>query len=114
MNVYSSRRPNGGRRPAWRGNRMIGVGTPMPGVVYPSRQDLERYAAAGIFADETMGEAVTTLARRFPARIALSDGERVVAWHELDERTDRLAAGLLAAGLEPLDRAIFQIANGIE
>jgi non-ribosomal peptide synthetase component E (peptide arylation enzyme) len=85
----------------------------MPGVVYPLREDLERYVAAGLYSGETMGQAFTAIARRFPERAALSDGEAVLTFAELDALTDRVAAGLLAAGLNPLDRAVFQIANGI-
>src|SRR5262249_4662011 len=94
--------------------RMIGVRNPMPGVVYAPQPDLERYAAAGLYADETMGEAFTSIANRFPDRVAVSDGTRALTFRELDAWTDRVAAGLLAIGLKPLDRAVFQLANGIE
>ena len=92
---------------------MVGVKNPMPGVVYPERADLERYAEAGLFSSETMGEAIKSLAQRFPTSIAVSDLRSSMTFAELDDLTDRVAAGLLDAGLRPLDRAAFQVPNGI-
>ena len=93
---------------------MVGVRQPMAGVVYAPEEDLRRYVAAGLFSEETMGEAFSRTAARVPQRIALAESNVTLTFAEVDELTDRIAAGLLAIGLRPLDRATFQVANGRE
>ncbi|KAA0575180.1 AMP-binding protein [Azospirillum sp. B21] len=90
------------------------VSKPMPGVVYPSAEDVARYRAMGLFGDETMPQAFRRIATRFADRVAVSNATDTVTFRELDERSDCLAAGLLDAGLKPLDRATFQVGNSIE
>lgn len=59
------------------------------------------------------GTAVRALARAVePGRPALIHGDRVVDWATLDRRTERIAAGLLAAGLSPGDAVGHQLRNG--
>lgn len=59
------------------------------------------------------GTATRALARAVEAdRPALIHGARVVSWGELDARTERIAAGLLAAGLSPGDAVGHQLRNG--
>jgi long-chain acyl-CoA synthetase len=55
------------------------------------------------------------LAGRFPAdAVALSTPARTLTFGELDDRADRVAAGLLAAGLVPADRVLALLPNGPE
>jgi long-chain acyl-CoA synthetase len=55
------------------------------------------------------------LAGRFGAdAVALSTPTRTVTFGELDDRADRVAAGLLAAGLVPADRVLTLLPNGPE
>lgn len=55
------------------------------------------------------------LADRFGAgAVALSTPARTVTFGELDDRADRVAAGLLAAGLLPADRVLTLLPNGPE
>ena len=55
------------------------------------------------------------LAGRFGAgAVALSTPARTVTFDELDDRADRVAAGLLAAGLVPADRVLALLPNGPE
>jgi len=55
------------------------------------------------------------LAGRFGAdTVALSTPARTVTFGELDDRADRVAAGLLAAGLAPADRVLTLLPNGPE
>jgi non-ribosomal peptide synthetase component E (peptide arylation enzyme) len=92
----------------------IGVHQPMPGVVYPPREDLERYVQAGALGFETLAGAYIASFERHADQRALVGPEGDVSYRELDERTDRLAAALLGLGIKPLDRALFQIANSPE
>ena len=91
---------------------MVGVRQPMAGVVYAPGEDLRGYVEAGLFSDETLGEAFSRVAEKAPGRVALSEAGVTMTFAEVDEATDRIAAGLLAMGLHPLDRAAFQVANG--
>jgi 2,3-dihydroxybenzoate-AMP ligase len=93
---------------------MTGVRNPIPGVVYLPAADLRRYTDAGLYGPDTMGTAFTRIAERFAERAALSDGQATLTFAELDALTDRIARGLLATGLRPCDRAVFQIANSMQ
>lgn len=53
-------------------------------------------------------------ARRHPGRTAVIDGERRLAYRELDERVSRLANALFGLGLEPGDRVVDLQRNGLE
>ena len=55
---------------------------------------------------DTIGAHLDGIAARFPDRDALVVPHQGVrwTWHELRERADRLAAGLLGLGLQPGDR----------
>ena len=90
------------------------VREPIGGVIYPSEQDAIRYEALGLFSRETMAEAFSAIARKFPSRPALRDLTVLYTFDQLDARTDVVGAGLLRAGLQPNDRVIFQLVNGPE
>jgi long-chain acyl-CoA synthetase len=49
-----------------------------------------------------------------PADVALVHGARAVTYAELDERADRVAAGLVAAGCAPGDRLLALLPSGVE
>jgi acyl-CoA synthetase (AMP-forming)/AMP-acid ligase II len=49
-----------------------------------------------------------------PASVALVQGERRLAWGELDRAVDRIAAGLQAEGIGPGDRVALCAGNSIE
>ncbi|MGE0794957.1 MAG: long-chain fatty acid--CoA ligase [Acidimicrobiia bacterium] len=51
-----------------------------------------------------LGQLLTNSARRFPERPAVSWGDRVVTYAELDRRTNGLANGLVALGVAKGDR----------
>ncbi|MFM8303642.1 MAG: AMP-binding protein, partial [Actinomycetota bacterium] len=53
-------------------------------------------------------------ARRRPDKPALVEGDRVVTFAELDERTTRLAHALEARGIGPGNRVAVMLANSIE
>ncbi|MES2413793.1 MAG: AMP-binding protein [Pseudomonadota bacterium] len=84
----------------------------LPGVVYPSDESLQRDADRGVDTGQTLVAAYRQAFDAFADRTALVGSEGRMSYAELDHETDVMAAGLLAIGLKPLDRAIFQMANG--
>jgi len=62
----------------------------------------------------TVGGALRRTAQAHPDRAAFASDERTVTFRELDEETDRLAAALLALGLQPGDRAMCQLGTTVE
>ena len=93
---------------------MLGVKHPMPGVVYPTRDMLERYVTHGPLTEETLAEALMTAMRTWPDRVAVSSPVGEITYGQLDHDSDCFAAALLDMGLEPLDRVVFQVVNSIE
>jgi 2,3-dihydroxybenzoate-AMP ligase len=89
----------------------VGVTTPMPGVIYPLQPELERYVAEGALGYETLVDGFRAAAQRHPEHLALLGPGVRISYRELDELSDRLGAALLALGLAPLDRVIFQIGD---
>lgn len=64
------------------------------------------------FAGANFGVVLKALAGAIPPdRPALVHGDRVVSWGELDQITDRIAAGLAARGLQPGDIAGQMLRN---
>jgi 3-oxocholest-4-en-26-oate---CoA ligase len=59
----------------------------------------------------TLWESVTDA---LPERVAVKQGERARTWREFDDRSARLARGLVAAGLEPGAKVASYLYNGNE
>lgn len=76
----------------------------------------ERYRAAGWWRGETFGGLLRDRAAEHPDRTAIVDpaGGHRWTYGELDLRADRLAAGLLARGVEKGDRVVVQLPNTAE
>jgi 2,3-dihydroxybenzoate-AMP ligase len=72
---------------------------------------IKRYQAAGLWADQTIGEQLHATATRFPDREAVVAREGRLTYSELDVRTDQIAVGLRDLGLRPGDPVLFQVAN---
>jgi non-ribosomal peptide synthetase component E (peptide arylation enzyme) len=87
---------------------------PIAGVVYPTPERAEPALASGAWIASTVGDALSETARRHPQRKAFIGDERSIDFAELDEATERLGAALLALGLAPGDRAIFQLGTTVE
>ncbi|MFP3506110.1 AMP-binding protein [Burkholderia sp. SIMBA_062] len=87
---------------------------PIAGVVYPGRIRAEAALASGAWIASTVGDALRATAQRHPARSAFIGHDRTIDFAELDEATERLGAALLALGLAPGDRAIFQLGTTVE
>jgi len=95
-------------------DRQIGVREPLAGVVYPPREVLERYVKAGGLSLDTLPGAFIAAFEHHAAQLAITGPDGSMTFAELDERSDRLAAALLRLGIQPLDRALFQMANSPE
>jgi 2,3-dihydroxybenzoate-AMP ligase len=74
----------------------------------------ERYRAAGWWRGETFGGMLRDRSAAHPDRLAIVDGDRRWTYRELDERADRLAAGLLARGIGKDDKVVVQLPNTAE
>ena len=61
-----------------------------------------------------LGIYVTRTARRYPDRIATADANGRKSYRQFDERSNRLAQGLLSLGLRPGDRVAVQAWNRSE
>lgn len=90
---------------------MIGVGKPIPGVIYMPQERLERYVAQGHLPTTGMIDELIAGFVRFAQRPCIATEQRVWTYAEVDEASDRFAAGLIGLGLEPLDRVLFQAGN---
>lgn len=81
----------------------------LDGVVYHGASTADRYYGAGAWMRSTLGDAVRDAAREAPDKSYLVAADETVTYAAFDARTERLASGLLAAGLRPGDRALFQM-----
>ncbi|WP_084688331.1 AMP-binding protein [Paraburkholderia oxyphila] len=87
---------------------------PIAGVVYPAQADLDRYVAEGALGFETLADGFRTIAARYPENVALLGPGLRMTYAELDSKSTRLGAALLAQGLQPLDRVVFQLGNSAQ
>jgi pyochelin biosynthesis protein PchD len=93
---------------------MRAIHHPVAGVTYPSAQRAVDATASGAWIAATVGDCLRATAARHPQRPAFISDERSLNFSQLDEATERLAAGLLALGLKPGDRAIFQLGTTVD
>ncbi len=70
-----------------------------------------RYRTAGYWTGRSLGGLLRSAARRWPDRPALVDAAGKRSYRELDADADRMARGILAAGIESGDRVIVQLPN---
>lgn len=87
---------------------------PIAGVVYPTAARAEAALASGAWIASTVGDALRATAQRHPQRAAFIGDDRRIDFAQLDEATERLGAALLALGLAPGDRALFQLGTTVE
>lgn len=71
----------------------------------------ERYRRAGYWRGETFGQMLRRLADQHGERTAVVGGGQRWSYRELDQRADRLAAGLHSLGMGPGDRVVVQLPN---
>jgi non-ribosomal peptide synthetase component E (peptide arylation enzyme) len=87
---------------------------PIDGVAYPSDAQSKAYFASRSWIDCTAGDLVRRAARQDGDKTAVACDGRQLSFRELDERTEKTAAGLLRIGLRPRDRALVQLGTTIE
>ena len=80
-------------------------------VTWPAEFEL-RYREQGYWRDATLFDALARAAKEHPDKIAVVDGSCRRSYSELLRNIEALAAGLYSIGLRPLDRVVFQLANG--
>src|SRR5919108_1320918 len=86
----------------------------LEGVVRFPPEFAARYRAKGYWEDRSMRDVFADVFAKHADRIAIIDGDRSVAYSQLNERTERLALNLLEEGLNPLDRVVMQVPNVVE
>ena len=86
----------------------------LPGCVPWPEEFARRYRGRGYWRGISLFELLRQSAARTPGKTALIDGNRRLSYAELVSESEDLAAGLVALGLRPLERVIFQFSNGLE
>ncbi|MFW0785671.1 AMP-binding protein [Gordonia sp. CPCC 206044] len=82
--------------------------------VSPWPQELaDRYRALGLWQGETFDDVLRARAEDSADRTAVVDIDRRLSYAELNDRVDRLAAGLAVSGIAPDDRVLLQIPNRV-
>lgn len=83
-----------------------------PDALFPPQDSA--YRAAGLWGDRTIPAELALVAAQHAGRPAVVAAEGTLTYRELDDRTERIAAGLLRVGLEPGDRVLLQVTNRLE
>ncbi len=61
--------------------------------------------------DLNFGDLLEAVAESIPDRPAIIYGDHLVSWREFDQRSNRLARNLAAAGLKPGSKVAFYLRN---
>ena len=93
---------------------MHSIQNPIPDVVYQNDERAAYYLEKGAWTNSTVGDCLRLSAKRHPDRFAFISDERSIDFKTLDAETERLGAALLNLGLNPGDRAIFQLGTTVE
>src|SRR5690242_10190676 len=93
---------------------MAGIELPIDGVTYTPPEQAKDFLRRRLWLDLTVGEALRRTARRVPERVAFASEEGELTFRQLDERSEQLGAALLARGIRPGDRAMFQMGTVLE
>jgi 2,3-dihydroxybenzoate---[aryl-carrier protein] ligase len=86
----------------------------LDGVVRFPPEFAARYRAKGYWEDRSLRDVFSDVFAKYADRVAIIDREQSVTYAQLDERSERLALGLLDEGLKPLDRVVVQLPNVVE
>jgi non-ribosomal peptide synthetase component E (peptide arylation enzyme) len=84
---------------------------PLDGYVPFSTERADRYRDAGHWRDLTFHDVLDRAAAADPDRTAVIGPEGESSYRQLVDRSRRLAAALQSLGLDPNDRAVFQLPN---
>lgn len=86
----------------------------LPGCVPWPEEFAREYRRKGYWLDVPIPQLFARLASETPDRIAIVDGDRRLSLGMLWQRSERLAAHFHSLGLQPRQRAVFQLPNGAE
>lgn len=81
-------------------------------VGYPA-DEVAGYYAQGLWRHRTISQELQNSVERFGHRLAVADPTISLTYAELGEMTDRIAVGLVQAGLLPGERVLFQTTNHV-
>src|SRR3989475_9643969 len=84
------------------------------GVIYTPAGSARNFLEKRLWIDVTVGEALRRTAARVPDRIAFASEEGELTYHQLDEQSDRLGGALLELGVQPGERAMFQMGTVLD
>lgn len=87
---------------------------PVEGVFYRPSSEVDGYYTQGAWLRSTVGDAVRAAGRDRPDKPYLVTSEEAISFAEIDRRTEILGAALLDLGLNPGDRAMFQMGTVAE
>ena len=82
---------------------------PIKGMTYRSPEYARAQLAEGNWLALTIGDSLRATAATAPAKTAVVDPAGSLTFAELDTRSESVAASLLDLGLQPGDRALFQV-----
>ncbi len=82
---------------------------PIDGVTYHSSEETAAYRRSGSWIWSTFGDTLRDAARAAPDKTFIVAEDGALTFSELDRFSESLAASLLDIGLQPGDRAIFQL-----
>lgn len=86
----------------------------LPGCVSWPEEFAREYRRKGYWLDVSIPQFFARLAAAAPDRLAVVDGDRRVSLGALWEQSGNLAAHFRSLGLQPRQRAVFQLPNGVE
>src|SRR5947209_2191219 len=89
----------------------MGPRFPIDGVTYRPSAEAEQYFADGSWLRTTAGTLLRKAAADLPDKPAVADDAGKLTFRELDRKSESFAAALIAHGLRPGDRALFQIGS---
>ena len=84
------------------------------GIVPYPEEFARAYLADGLWGAQSIGDVLHRQCLANADRIAVATPDRRLTYRQLDELSDRCGAALLGRGLDPGDRAVFQVTNTIE
>jgi non-ribosomal peptide synthetase component E (peptide arylation enzyme) len=79
-----------------------------------SMAQIGQFKADGLWLDKNVSDLLSERAAESPHAVAIVDEQRRATWAEMDDRVDRVAAGLIGLGLQPGDFIALQLPNVIE
>ena len=86
----------------------------LEGVVRFPPEFAQKYRDKGYWEDRTIASHFADWFREYADRTAIIDGDKVVTYRDLDERSTRVALNLLDLGFRPLDRVVVCLPNVVE